>query len=151
VVPDLGAFPERIRNRPLTWVEPWQRPASEWVDFFSGIATELDERPERPLAWKDQPKMPVDGDFYRNSYLMAVTPSVVTTPLDEHLLERVVSRSKQLRDHEKQRLFREAMLRHLLLLRQGPFGRMLSRMVPVQIQRRIKRTLSRKPVHELGK
>ncbi len=151
VVPDLGAFPERVRNRPLTWVEPWQRSPTEWVSFFSGVATELEETPGLFQAWTDQPRMPAEGSFYDRKYLIDTAACPTTGPVDELLLERIVARSKQLRDHEEQRLFREALLRHLLMLRQGPFGRMLSRVVPVRIQRRIKRTLSRKPVHELEK
>ena len=151
VVPDLGAFPERVRHRPLTWIEPWQKPPLDRVRFFSGIAAELERQSGRTLAWETQPRVPAGGDFYRRRYL-ADTPRVhATAPVDAVLLGRIVPRSRLLQDREQQRLFREALLRHLLIIRQGPLGRMLSRVVPVNIQRRIKRSLSRKPVHELEK
>ena len=35
--PDLGAFPERLKHRPWTWIRPWQTSASQWLAFFMEI------------------------------------------------------------------------------------------------------------------
>ena len=37
VVPDLGAFPERVSHRPWTWVRPWRASAEQWLAFFMEI------------------------------------------------------------------------------------------------------------------
>lgn len=34
VATDLGAFPERLAQRPWTWVRPWDTPAADWLAFF---------------------------------------------------------------------------------------------------------------------
>ncbi len=34
VVPDLGAFPERVTGRPWTWTRPWDTPIAQWLAFF---------------------------------------------------------------------------------------------------------------------
>lgn len=34
VVPDIGAFAERVANRPLTWVCPWHWEPEKWNAFF---------------------------------------------------------------------------------------------------------------------
>jgi len=36
-VPDLGAFVERVADRPWSWVEPWDSSAQGWLDFFLRI------------------------------------------------------------------------------------------------------------------
>ncbi len=37
VAPDLGAFPERVGKRPWTWIVPWDRSSTEWIDLFLRI------------------------------------------------------------------------------------------------------------------
>lgn len=37
VVPNLGAFPERIADRPWSWVQDWSNSPEQWVDFFAHI------------------------------------------------------------------------------------------------------------------
>ncbi len=37
IAPDIGAFPERLANRPWTWVQPWSTSADEWLALFQRI------------------------------------------------------------------------------------------------------------------
>lgn len=37
VVPDLGAFAERVANRPWSWVHPWDASAQQWLELFAAI------------------------------------------------------------------------------------------------------------------
>ena len=37
VVPDLGAFSERVAGRSWSWIRPWQQSARDWNDFFAQI------------------------------------------------------------------------------------------------------------------
>jgi O-antigen biosynthesis protein len=34
VAPDLGAFSERLANRPWSWICPWDQSPADWCDFF---------------------------------------------------------------------------------------------------------------------
>ena len=37
VVPDLGAFPERVAGRAWSWIRPWRQTSRDWNDFFIKI------------------------------------------------------------------------------------------------------------------
>ena len=145
VVPNIGAFPERVYKRPLTWIEPWQRQPEEWVDFFVLRHEELLSQPELKLAWSGQPST---GTFYCTSYLDGTSNPGYVKPLDPARLEQILNHSKALLAGSR-RSRREAVLRTLLRFRQGRLGRFMARMIPVNLQRRLKRSLSRKPIHEL--
>ncbi|TWO72497.1 methyltransferase domain-containing protein [Caenimonas sedimenti] len=55
VAPDLGAFGERLEGRPWSWVEPWDRPAADWLAFFQRIRVDhfltgrSPDAPEQPV------------------------------------------------------------------------------------------------------
>ena len=67
VAPDQGAFPERLSDRPLTWIRPWDQAAPEWVDFFTALQGDLKaaKGEPSPQAWADQPVAREHPDFYR--------------------------------------------------------------------------------------
>ncbi|MBN1552046.1 glycosyltransferase, partial [bacterium] len=67
VVPDLGAFPERVAGREWTWVCRWDVAPRDWVAFFLHIRKEhfLNEvGPKRPAGTP-----PKDNNFYDYEYL----------------------------------------------------------------------------------
>jgi hypothetical protein len=41
VVPDLGAFAERVAGRPWSWVHAWNATSQQWLDLFTGIRDQL--------------------------------------------------------------------------------------------------------------
>lgn len=41
VVPDLGAFVERVADRPWSWVQPWNSSPQQWLDLFTAIRAQL--------------------------------------------------------------------------------------------------------------
>lgn len=64
VVPDIGAFAERVAGRPWSWIREWDEEPSQWVDFFrdvydrhflTGQAPASDSAPSAhaPVATKD--------------------------------------------------------------------------------------------------
>ena len=70
VVPDFGAFPERVAGRPWTWVQPWSLGPEEWLAFFEhiqntnfipGVGSTAPGRPPEATA-----------DFYPDAYLAPV-------------------------------------------------------------------------------
>ena len=145
--PDLGAFPQRLQGRPLTWLLPWQITADEALARLTAIAEALATAQGGPHSWPDQPHSPAGAHFYREHYLDG-TPQVSPEPLEADALARYLAHSRALLAGSG-RSRREALLKLLLRLRQSRLGRLLSRLVPVRLQRRIKRRLSRKPLHEL--
>ncbi|NYZ17767.1 glycosyltransferase [Azospirillum sp. RWY-5-1] len=73
----IGAIPERCRDRPATWLLPWDSPADAWVELFLRLhATGLRAPPCTPPAEEMPPDdLPEARPFYFDEYLL---------PLDRH-------------------------------------------------------------------
>jgi O-antigen biosynthesis protein len=148
LAPDLGAFPERLQGRPLTWVRPWDAPPEAWLDCFERIAADLRRAGDRPQSWEGQPGR--DEAFYRHQYLADTPPpQAAPAPLDAEWLAGALALSRALAADQRQVGRRERLLVMLVRLRQRRMGRLVSRLIPVALQRRVKRNLSRRPIHEL--
>jgi glycosyltransferase involved in cell wall biosynthesis len=67
VVPDIGAFPERVVGRRWSWVCSWDLAPNEWVDFFKHIREAnflAGVEPECPVGMPSN-----DDNFYEQEYL----------------------------------------------------------------------------------
>ena len=53
VAPDIGAFPERLAQRPLTWIIPWDQNPDQWLAFFLSIKEKVTGAQE--FTWNAQP------------------------------------------------------------------------------------------------
>ena len=152
VVPDIGAFPERVAGRPLTWVQPWSQGVEHWLNWFTEISEKLASVGSSALPWKNQPLAPGTEYFYQRTYLDKTPALIHSDPellIDTAWLKDVLQQSRQAEGNTGNLGRREQLLVHLLTLRQGRIGRLVSRLVPVNLQRKLKRKLSRKPIHEL--
>ena len=151
VVPDIGAFPERVLNRPLTWVEAWDQAPGQWLQWFVSIREALADAGSESRGWLNQPVPRGTENFYRRQYLGDTGPQAVAeaAPLDDQWLMNLLQQSRRAEGSQGRLSRKEQLLLHLLTLRQGRVGRFVSRLVPVNIQRKLKRRLSRKPIHEL--
>ncbi len=151
VAPDLGAFPERLQGRPLSWIRSWESSTADWLDWFMQAAGSLPEREPGPFPWEAQPWPESGSGFYRQDYLPdpAAAEMEMPAPVANSWLDELLRESRRAQAGQGNRGFREQLLIHLLSLRQGRVGRLVSRLVPVSVQRKLKRKLSRKPLHEL--
>jgi GT2 family glycosyltransferase len=151
VAPDLGAFPERLQGRPLSWIRPWASSAEDWLQWFGQAPELLSDMDDGPFFWQDQPWPEAGSGFYRRTYLSEgeSVKETAAAPVDDAWLENLLQDSRHAEAGQGNRGFREQLLIHLLALRQGRVGRLVSRLVPVSVQRKLKRKLSRKPIHEL--
>ncbi|MEJ0016324.1 MAG: glycosyltransferase [Acetobacteraceae bacterium] len=61
----IGAFPERLADRPLTWLVDPEAPAQDWLSVFATVRDEL-LRQRKPLPSK--PRTPV-ADYYAGRYV----------------------------------------------------------------------------------
>ncbi len=68
---EIGAFPERLEGRPLTWLVAPAAPASDWIEALSAVRAELAGRaaPPRPRPRRAEP------DFYADDYIVAEAPT----------------------------------------------------------------------------
>lgn len=89
VAMDLGAFPERLRNRPLTWLVAPGAPAQKWLDAFTAARKALSTGPKKTRKAIARPQV---SDFYAHDY-----PRPMITPAGrarsapgKHAAQRVV-------------------------------------------------------------
>ena len=146
VVPDIGAFPERVSGRPSALVYPWNSSPEQMFDIFSKLRTE--GPPESASQFNNQIADIVSHHFYENQYLTDLAPN--TNPTTKYLsLEWLASSLDLEMTNRKQVSYSERFLLKIFHFRNTLAGRFLSRMIPIQFQRKIKIMLSHKPIHEL--
>jgi GT2 family glycosyltransferase/glycosyltransferase involved in cell wall biosynthesis len=93
VATDIGAFPERLKGRPLTWLVPRNASIGEWRKVFLEVRTVVSRR-SRILPI---PLQPGADDFYRDSYLVPrITRSKRTAPRKRVLMVGEYSLGDQL-------------------------------------------------------
>lgn len=66
----IGAFPERLAGRPLTWLVDPEASTEEWLAVFGKVRRELTR--QRKVVGTAPPRIPV-GDYYRDQYLRPVS------------------------------------------------------------------------------
>ncbi len=157
VAPNFGSFPERLQMRPFTWIETWDSSPSQWLDLFASIRDQLIAtcHKQRLFSWPEQP-IP-SGFKYQTDYCTAPNPPAANSDsggnseyeLDIEWIRRFEGAKISARAGNLALSRRERLLRLLLYLRQNIIISWLLRLVPFEIQRRIKRRLSSRPAHEL--
>lgn len=140
VAPDLGAFGERLKGRPLTRLVG---AGDDMMNAFRSISDELaaGAGQESLEDWQALP----GRDFYGETYLEDIFSVFPETSMSLAQLSEALAGSKQ---SVAERLG-ERVLRVLFRIRSLPVLSRIARWIPIRIQRRIKRLLSRRPIHEL--
>jgi GT2 family glycosyltransferase/glycosyltransferase involved in cell wall biosynthesis len=148
VATNLGAFSERLSGRPLTWVRPWHWEPTQWMELFMQLRKEWRTQPfDRPEVWP-QPLPAGEPYTYRCDYLQAgedLQPPAIDTAVLDALTTRLASASQAGRVLTR----RERVLRQLIRLRQGRAVAAGLRLIPFAMQRRFKRWLSSRPIHDI--
>ena len=146
VVPNIGAFGERVEGRPLTWVEPWDHPIDEWLKVFLALREEMlglgNGRQER--IWKDQQELN-KGFRYSSDYV--ITKSARTEKLNDSFIPDAEWFRQFIYRNDDHR--REILLRHIFRMTRYPIFQCFLNLVPYNRRRQIKRLFSRKPIHEI--
>lgn len=74
VAPGLGAFPERLQQRPWSWLMPWTSSPTEWLTFFSTIRSQHFLTGQAPNLIPIQPNCEADAQItawnYADDYLV---------------------------------------------------------------------------------
>ncbi|MBN1831474.1 MAG: glycosyltransferase [Deltaproteobacteria bacterium] len=148
VVPNIGAFGERVEGRPLTRVEPWDQPVDQWLKVFLDLKKEMAgmEIGEEERPWEDQ-RESNQGFAYSSDY-MAPAPEERDQGDDTFSEEMEWLHSYACWD---ERDGRETILRCLFRLSQVPVIAGLLNLIPYHRRRQIKRFFSRKPIHEIAR
>ncbi|MPM91705.1 hypothetical protein SDC9_138837 [bioreactor metagenome] len=144
VVPDIGAFAERVVGRPWSWIHEWDRDAKEWVEFFRHVRQDHFAPAVAPSIAATQPEAPeapiADSWTYDADYFANMSAAAKPTP-DGHALER-----DYLAQFVPERAYTGAtkagILGMLVYLRSLPVLRGVARRIPPQFQRRVKTWLN---------
>lgn len=146
LVPDIGAFGERVEGRPLTWVEPWDQPIDRWLKVFLGLREKILElgNASEERIWKGQRELN-KGFTYSSDYVIT-TPARQSQTVDSFApsMEWFHPFIRRNDDHRK-----EILLRHIFRMTRYPIIESFLNLIPYNRRRQIKRLLSRKPIHEI--
>lgn len=143
IVPNIGAFHERIAGRKNSVIMPWNTSINDWHNFFTQLSAtgKIDCNVENKNF---------DGNihFYSNMYYQVhwkkEKPDNITINI-----EAFTNTPDSCNPNNLGR--KEYILKRLWLLREKAFIRKLSKLIPFKFQRYIKRKLSTKPIHEIIK
>ncbi len=142
VVPDLGAFRERVRGRAESVVMPWDTSTFLWRNFWQRVLADrgLPETGARTPLPSTSPR----EDFYDADYL-----GVIPVRQGELGTELVVDLARNLYADSLKLSRSEWLLNRIWRFSLRPVGARLIGMVPFKVQRTIKRALSHRPMHDI--
>lgn len=142
VVPDIGAFPERVSQRPHSAIVPWNLSLVQWGAFWRQVLSEGALPESRRHA--DERGTEADTDFYDAGYLLPVPvkqgnlhrETLDSLAVNYHLLRAGLSPS-------------ERVLRGIWRLSRSPFVAKCVALVPFRLKQSFKRRLSSRPMHDI--
>lgn len=144
VAPDLGAFAERLANRPWTWICDWQQTPESWADFFVHIR-QTHFTTGQPPRLPGQPvfQAPTGHDFdYRNSYLQGLRIPAAPDAIEISLLAQDICNAQTPAANASQ-VTKSMTLRLLQKLKGMRLLSPLVKVLPLHLQRRTKSWLLR--------
>lgn len=150
IAPDVGAFPERLQGRPFSHVFPIFDNVATWLDELAQFL-ELDivRYAGRSYAWQ-RDDVREDELYYQADY---AAPIRIPVKLDGEPFD--IEEIDWLLRHDPQNSAasnrKENALSLLMRVRALPIARQCARLIPLEWQRRLKRKLSSRPLHELIK
>lgn len=134
VATNLGALPERLDGRPLSWLLNWDSTPRQWCDWFASLNERaLESENSANSHWPGLPSL-----FYSQHYIKPVDAAIPT-----HLLGELPSKWHEHAANADSRAIRirKALVSTLYWLRAQPLLRELSRHIPAGWQRKVKSRL----------
>ncbi len=143
VVPNIGAFVERVKGRSHSAICPWDRTVGDWRHFWEGVARHgrLEDQDFSAPVTSDES---CEVDFYHTAYMEAVPAQA--GHLDGDILDSLVD---NLHTGRPELSGRERMLETIWNLSRRPLASKIVSLVPFRVQRAIKRRFSSRPMHEI--
>lgn len=145
IAPDIGAFPERLASREHTLVYPFGIEPAELLEAMStfvqsSVAGDLIQAPSHAQSL-------LNPDFYDVDYLQLVNNAVPRQQQPGFL--ELPATGIAAAEYEVPLTTREIVLLALWTLYRKPGMQRLSRSVPYGVRQKIKRKLTKRPLHEI--
>lgn len=149
LAPALGAFIERLRDRPLSWLQHFPADPEQWLLKIAEIKADIFvDVSAQEFHWAMQTSVNASGLSYKNGYIdIPPNTSTLSAAAWFDLLRQLPSQP----DFNQASSRREKILRGLLRLRQTQLIRICARIIPFSFQRRIKRSLSTRALHQIAR
>lgn len=140
VVPDIGAFAERLAGRPWSWVHPWDATPAQWLAWFTEVRDRHFAQGEAPALAEAQPTalLPHESSApfrYETDYLADSRPVAALTPMTLADLQPYLPQATPTA------AAKSGVLSAVVYLRSLPVLRGVARRIPAQWQRRVKNWL----------
>lgn len=144
LVPDLGSFVERVEGRPASFVKPWNMTPEQCKNTLIEIREWMIANAGSVFAW-DNSAFGRTTFRYSSDYVIPKihAAAAVAVPDSSSIASLCAAPAAP------QAGWRESLLRFLWRLRALPVMRTLQQLVPFEWQRRIKRFLSPRPIHDI--
>lgn len=145
--PNIGAFPERLKNRPLTWIVAWRSDPATWIEQILSIRSMILENivsGKSISSWNSQPSAPAPGFRYLTHYLASggLTPVSGGPEISLDLIQAHLSRPEPLGGKGGPLPIRAKILLFLLKLRNHPATGWLINRIPYRLQQAVKRKIA---------
>ena len=146
IAPDLGSFPERLVGRPASFVQPWNQTPEQWKNVLLQIREWMIANSGKTLEWHNSAFCRTTYRYPESYFRPREDESKSSVPAIE--LEKVRALCSVARESQHTTV-KEDLLRMLWRLREMPVMRRLQHMVPFDVQRKVKRLLSPRPMHDI--
>jgi len=146
MAPNIGAFPERLKNRPLTWIADWKTSPQAWIDLILSIRQFLleNEFSKKQLEWVEQPQSPTFGFSYSDGYVSSSDLCEIkdTMGLSIDLIRNHLALPGQNDSQSPDLPLKTRLLKFLLTLRNHTvFGWFINK-IPYRLQQMVKRRIA---------
>lgn len=138
----VGVFPERLQERPLSWLHPASFSAQQWLDALLDVREFHLLNPGITRQWRYQA-----AEVFYGSPSYIADPDITLPPTKKPL--SALQLSQVLHDETRQdQKIRQWLARFLLRLKNSPLLAPFVRLIPYRWQRKVKRFITRAPLHE---
>lgn len=148
IAPSIGAFPERLSERPNTILFPHLSKAENLLILCDAFIAKLVNN-QLVVAPKFEASFKCSHDFYQDEYIKiinALVPAWKSIDVDftNPQMQKIFQQSVTI-----EQTWRESVVKILWFFYTSPLTRRLATLVPLSLRRTIKRFLSRKPIHDI--
>lgn len=142
VVPNIGAFVERVQDRPFSVICQWNRSKDDWAEFWMQLLTDRALPESCPYEKLDLKSL--DTQFYNVRYLQQVSAK-----LGELTASTMANLQNNYHAHSEALTRSERVLAVLWTISRSPLVARLVSLIPFRLQQAIKRRFSSKPMHDI--